>query len=183
VNDVVFSPDGKRFASASSDSTIRVCDVATGGELQVLRGHEGEVSSVAFSPDGKRIISGSKDETVRIWDAATGLELQTLRVHGVVWDLSFSPDGRTLATASQTVRGTGYTITLYKSAAPAGPRRTRADSSMLVDELYEEHGSYSQVIDKLKADETLKEPVRKVALQITNARLWEDKEKSQKADK
>jgi len=33
------------------------------------------------------------------------------------------------------------------------------------------------VIDKLKADETLDESVRKVALQIANTRLWEDAEK------
>ena len=43
---------------------------------------------------------------------------------------------------------------------------------MLVDELYEEHGS-DQVIDKLKADKTLDESVRKVALQLANTRLWE----------
>ncbi len=35
------------------------------------------------------------------------------------------------------------------------------------------------MIDKLKADETLDESVRKVALQIANARLWEDAEKLQ----
>ncbi len=45
---------------------------------------------------------------------------------------------------------------------------------MLVDELYEEHGSYSQVINKLKADETLDESVRKVALQIANSCKLED---------
>ena len=33
------------------------------------------------------------------------------------------------------------------------------------------------MIDKLKADKTLDEPVRKVALQIANARLWEDARK------
>lgn len=48
-----------------------------------------------------------------------------------------------------------------------------------MDELYEEHGSYSQVIDKLKADESIDESVCKVALQIANARPWEDKEKLQ----
>jgi WD40 repeat protein/predicted Ser/Thr protein kinase len=172
VNDVAFSPDGERFASASSDGTVRVWDVATGNELLTLKGHDNEVLSVAFSPDGKRIVSGSKDETVRIWDAETGLEITMLGIGGMVWDLSFSPDGNTIATASEAVRRTGNTITLWKSATPAGPERTRADASMLVDELYEEHGSY-QVIEKLKADETLDESVRKVALQIANTRLLE----------
>ena len=119
----IWSPDGKRFASASSDRTIRVCDVKTGSELLVLRGHEIEAMSVAFSPDGKRIVSGSKDETVRIWDATTGLELQALRVHGVVLGIAFSPNGNTLLTASETVRGTGCTIRLWDSAkATSGDR-------------------------------------------------------------
>jgi len=177
VNDVAFGPDGKRFASVSSDGTIRVWDAATGSELLTLQGHDGEVISVAFSPDGKRIVSGSKDETVRIWDATTGIEVQRLSIGGSIWDVAFSPDGKTLATASQSVRGTGYTVTLWESAAPAGPRRTHADASMLVDKLYEEHGSYAQVIDKLKADETLDESVRKAALQIANTRLAEHAEK------
>jgi WD40 repeat protein/predicted Ser/Thr protein kinase len=177
VNDVAFGPDGKRFASASSDGTIRVCDLATGSGLQILRGHEGEVLSVAFSPDGKRIISGSKDETVRIWDAATGLEITILRIGGKVWSLSFSPDGKTIATASEIVRRTGNTVTLWKSAVPAGPQRIHAAASKLVDELYEEHGSYSAVIDTLKADQNLDESVRKVALKIADTGLWEYAEK------
>ncbi len=48
-----------------------------------------------------------------------------------------------------------------------------------MDKLHEEHGLYSKVIDKLKADEALEESVRKVALQIANARLWEDEEKTE----
>jgi WD40 repeat protein/tRNA A-37 threonylcarbamoyl transferase component Bud32 len=177
VSDVTFSPDGKRFASASSDGTIRVCDVATGGELQVIRGHEAEVLSVAFSPDGKRIVSGSKDETVRIWDAETGLEITMLRIGGMVWGLSFSPDGNTLATASEKVRGTGCTITLWESAASAGSRRTLAAAGKLVDELYHKYNSYSEVIDKLKGDDTLAESDRNVALQIANTRLSDLAEK------
>ena len=120
ISDVAFGPDGKRFASASSDGTIRVCDVVAGSELHVLQGHEGEVVSIAFSPDGKRIVSGSKDETVRIWDTESGTEVQRLSIGGTVWDLSFSSDGKTLATASASVRGAGCTITLWETARATG---------------------------------------------------------------
>ena len=48
-----------------------------------------------------------------------------------------------------------------------------------MDELYNETGFHSEVIDRLKADKTLAEPVRKVALQIAKARLWEDEEKTE----
>ena len=177
VNDVAFSPDGKRIGSASSDGTFRIWNVATGSELMAVKAHEGEVISIAFSPDGKRIVTGSKDKTIRIWDAETGLEIIMLRIGGEVWGLSFSPDGKTLATTSKITRTSGHTVTIWKSAASAGPRRTRADASMLVDKLYEEHGSYSQVIDKLKADETLEESDRKLALQIANTRLSDLAEK------
>ena len=44
----------------------------------------------------------------------------------------------------------------------------------VVAELREEHGSYHEVIETLKRKGALDESIRKVALQIANARLWED---------
>ena len=52
-----------------------------------------------------------------------------------------------------------------------------------MNELREKHGLYGNVIDKLKTDDTLDDPVRKIALQIANARLWEDAEKQKEAEK
>ena len=49
----------------------------------------------------------------------------------------------------------------------------------IVAELHEKLGFYHDVIDKLKADKTLDEPVRKVALQIANSRKYEDEEKKE----
>jgi len=66
---VAFSLDGKRFASAGQDRTVKVWDAVTGQETLTLKGHTGEVHSVAFSPDGNRLASAGTDKTVMVWDA------------------------------------------------------------------------------------------------------------------
>ena len=67
VNSVSFSPDGLTLASGSFDRTIRLWDVLTGRQQQVLTGHTDEVRSVWFSPDGLTLASGSADHTIRLW--------------------------------------------------------------------------------------------------------------------
>jgi hypothetical protein len=51
---VVFSPDGARLATASSDGTARLWEAATGREQARLE-HGGTVRVVVFSPDGARL--------------------------------------------------------------------------------------------------------------------------------
>jgi hypothetical protein len=100
VHGVVYSPVGRRLASASPDG-VRVWDAATGQEALTLRGHTRTVNCVAYSPDGRRLASGGDDETVRVWDAATGQEALTLRGHTKsVLCVAYSPDGRHLASVS-----------------------------------------------------------------------------------
>lgn len=46
-------------------------------------------------------ISGGKDKTVKLWDSATGLEALSLQGHSkTVTSVTFSPDGKRLASAS-----------------------------------------------------------------------------------
>jgi WD40 repeat protein len=63
-NAVAWSPDGRLFASGSSDNTVRIWDPASGKLLRTLEGHAYSVLSVSFSPDGKALASGS-DEPAR----------------------------------------------------------------------------------------------------------------------
>jgi WD40 repeat protein/serine/threonine protein kinase len=95
VWDVAFSPDGRRFLSASHDGTMRLWDVKKGQEIRCFKGHTAGLWGVAFSPDGRIVLSGSEDRTVRWWDVETGKELGRLQEPtGRIRSVVFSQDGQ-----------------------------------------------------------------------------------------
>ena len=75
------SQDGRRVVSGSTDSTLKVWNVATGKCVATLEGHSDQVNGVAVFPDGRRIVSGSGDNTLKVWDVATGKCVATLQGH------------------------------------------------------------------------------------------------------
>lgn len=67
VNDVRFSPDGKKLATASTDKSISIVDVES-GNFKSLKGHATSIYTIAWSQDGKRLLSAGADKTSRVWD-------------------------------------------------------------------------------------------------------------------
>jgi WD40 repeat protein len=117
---LVYSPDGRRLASASEDRTVKVWDTSTGELLRTLEGHTANVCGLAFSPDGKRIASaaGGRGELpnepgeVIVWDALTGKSAVVIRGHtGAVYGVAFSPDGTRIASA-----GSDRTVKVWDAA-------------------------------------------------------------------
>merc|ERR1712194_225298 len=68
INDCVISSDGQFALTGSSDNTMRLWDLNTGGCVRKFKGHTKDVSSVAFSADNRQIVSGSFDKTIRLWN-------------------------------------------------------------------------------------------------------------------
>lgn len=103
----VFSPDGKRMASAGSDDRVRIWDPASGELLDTLRGHGDDVDCVSFSPDGKTLVSGGSDQTLRWWDVETSQCTKVVKAHTDWSDgvkcVAFSPDGTLLASAGRSM--------------------------------------------------------------------------------
>jgi len=77
---------------------------------------------VAFSPDGSVLASAAgntQDFSIRLWEVASGESIGTLDGHtGIVWALTFSPDGQMLVSVSSDATAKVWdwrAVTLIKS--------------------------------------------------------------------
>jgi WD40 repeat protein/serine/threonine protein kinase len=80
ITDAVFSPDGRRIASADRMGQARIWESATGRLMLTLRGPAGPIARLAFPPDGDRLFAAGgrydplarrSEETAELtsWDA------------------------------------------------------------------------------------------------------------------
>jgi WD40 repeat protein len=181
VNGAAFSPDSRLLASCSWDHTVRLWPIESltrpsppgeGGEArvtacQVLRGHTDLVFGVAFHPDGTRLATAGRDQAILLWDLARGEEVARLPGHtGYVWSLAFSPDGATLASGSG-----DFTVRLWDTAplkarhqARREAEALRPEAERLVEQLWRQKHDPDAVVETLRADRALSEPLRQAAL-------------------
>ncbi len=114
VRCIAFSPDDRIMATGSLDQAVKLWDVATGQELQTLRG-AGFVHGLVFSPDGRVLVSGSVPQGITLWDVRYGRELRRIpKVN--VQSLAMSSDGKMLASGDLPELGSAATIRIWDVA-------------------------------------------------------------------
>jgi WD40 repeat protein len=95
---VVFSPNRPMVATAGADDTVKLWAL-DGTLLDSLEGHEDEILSLEFSKDGNALVSSSRDKTIRLWKIDN--PIQVLPHSNRVYDVSFTADGKMLASSGQ----------------------------------------------------------------------------------
>jgi WD40 repeat protein/serine/threonine protein kinase len=106
---VALSADARVVAIASG-RTAKLWRTDDGSPIGGPLVHQAAITQVAFSPDGRTVLTASEDGTARLWRASLRPPARSPREHqtlgqpmihrGPIGAVAFSPDGRTVITAS-----------------------------------------------------------------------------------
>ncbi len=141
---VALSPNGLRVAVTTREprtTVVRIFDLASGKEVQVIADHTAAVRSLAFAADNRTLVSGSADKTARlsdvgvisVLDAHTG-GVSSLAVHAngtqalsggadksvKLWDLAKGTVLRTFGPLTDPVSAVAFSRDYSQVGAAAG---------------------------------------------------------------
>jgi WD40 repeat protein len=122
VPGVAYSPDGRWIASMGAQQEVKLWDASSGELVRIFLGADEFSSSVAFSLDGNTLAAAFVTQVI-LWDTTSGEKIATLSGESVgttigynlgVGQISFSPDGKYLATANMDGTPTIWDLDTYR---------------------------------------------------------------------
>lgn len=100
-------------ATAGPDSTARIWDARTGGEIRRLS-HAGVATAVAFDPQGERLATSDESGAVCLWNTGSGGKLRCVAESSPVYWVTFSPSAALLASVAH-----DGSVSVWESASGA----------------------------------------------------------------
>jgi WD40 repeat protein len=137
IQSVELSPDGRHLLTASSDTTARVWESATGKPAGPPLHHPIFARRAAFRLDGRYVATADAAANVRVWDGFTGdLLVPPLPAHAGgeprrVW---FSQDGRRVIFHSKADRFVQWDLPLLAASTPLSADLMRLLAGQEIDE-------------------------------------------------
>ena len=179
-NDLRVTPNGDRLLWGDLDGLVKFYDTRGLELLGSIRAHEGSVSAVALSPDGRMLATAQAygGATIKLWDFETALNaaragktpqpLALLPGHeDWLTSLSFSPDGRLLASGS-----VDHTISIWDVPSRKETRRLRGHENEVYCVQFAPDGRlYSVGKDGMVCAWSLEAPPRKIGPEQRNLAL------------
>ncbi|XP_065194153.1 THO complex subunit 3-like [Sycon ciliatum] len=106
AHSVAWNKDGRRLASGSMDYTVAVfsCDRDSCGVSRdaLYRDHSDIVNQVCWNPQHPdQLVSASEDKSIRLWDARANRCMHLIKTSGENINLTWSPDGQTIAVGNK----------------------------------------------------------------------------------
>jgi hypothetical protein len=175
IDSIVYSPDGRLLAAENTDQSISLWELASGRERAVLAApaviaptqpdagfvivgglvpaQRGPLASaaMAYSPDGA-FIAIRAGKNVRIFDVEAASQGDLLMGHnGVVNTVSFSADGKTLASGSHDTTALVWDVAPFKRAPKPAVRDLAAKEleALWTDLISEDTGRAARAIATL----------------------------------
>ena len=101
---VAASSDGK-YVAVGSGGIVQIWDAATGKQLSSFDTKTDRIERIYWSPDSNvlavttvtQTTGGASDYTAQVWKAATGQLLSTYQPHNNLFNLTWSPDNKRIA--------------------------------------------------------------------------------------
>ncbi|MEW5739221.1 MAG: WD40 repeat domain-containing protein [Myxococcota bacterium] len=110
VTSVAVSPDGATVATAARDKKVKVWKRETGELLHTIGGAQEQLNVVRFSKDGALLATGDTGFQVRVVDVHSGEVKVSIAHPGPVSDVTFSPDGKSIAVGGINDTGAVYSL-------------------------------------------------------------------------
>jgi WD40 repeat protein len=102
VENIAFSPNGENLVSTSLNGNVNIWSISSNKEVRYLNNF-GKANSVAvtFSPDNEvQLIAIASDKSIQIREAGSWRLIRRLELSAYVNAITFSPDGKFLATGT-----------------------------------------------------------------------------------